>query len=81
MLLGTEFILSHTFQCERYFSFACPGNFEKYHKGDFAGHCSIKLFRSGLYIPRNYGVYNDGHETYKPSSDIDFTLTSNECEV
>ena len=33
---STEFIISHTFQCERYFSFACSG---KYHKGDLAGHC------------------------------------------
>ena len=33
-LLGTEFMISHTFQCERYFSFA-----KKYHKGDIAGHC------------------------------------------
>ena len=24
-LLCTEFIISHTFQCKRYFSFACPG--------------------------------------------------------
>ena len=28
-LLDTEFIISHTFQCERYFYFACPGNLEK----------------------------------------------------
>ena len=28
-LLGTEFIISHTFQCERYISFACPGKFDK----------------------------------------------------
>ena len=28
-LLGTEFIISHTFQCERYFSFACPGSITK----------------------------------------------------
>ena len=27
-LLGTEFIICHTFQCERYFSFACPGKFD-----------------------------------------------------
>ena len=33
-LLGAEFIISHTFQSERYFSFAC-------HKCDFAGYCSI----------------------------------------
>ena len=25
-LLGTEFIISHAFQRERYFSFACPGS-------------------------------------------------------
>ena len=24
VLSGTEFIISHTFQCKRYFSFACP---------------------------------------------------------
>ena len=34
-------MISRTFQCERYFSLACPGNFEMYHKGDFAGHCPI----------------------------------------
>ena len=28
-LLGTEFIISHSFQCKRYFSFACPGKFDK----------------------------------------------------
>ena len=28
-LLGAEFKISHTFQCERYFSFACSGYFEK----------------------------------------------------
>ena len=28
-LLGTEFIISHIFQCEHYFSFACPGKFDK----------------------------------------------------
>ena len=27
-LFGTEFIISHTFQCERYFSFACPVKFD-----------------------------------------------------
>ena len=27
-LLGTDFIISHTFQCEHYFSFACPGKVE-----------------------------------------------------
>ena len=28
-LLGTEFIISHTFQCEHYFSFACPEKLDK----------------------------------------------------
>ena len=32
-LLGTEFLINHTFQCERYSSFACPGNFDKVSKG------------------------------------------------
>ena len=27
-LKGTEFIISHTFQFERYFSFACPVKFD-----------------------------------------------------
>ena len=45
-----EFIISHTFQFERYFSFACPGNLMKYHKGDFAGHCSIYLYIYNTYL-------------------------------
>ena len=32
-LVGTEFIISHTFQSKRYFSFACPGKFEKVSQG------------------------------------------------
>ena len=41
-LLATEFIISHTFLCERYFSFACVlENVKKFHKGEFAGHWSI----------------------------------------
>ena len=38
-LLGTEFIISQTFQWEHYFTFACPGNFHKedFRKDDFAG--------------------------------------------
>ena len=42
-LLGTEFIISHTFHSERYFSFTCMScmeNLIKYNKADFAGHCS-----------------------------------------
>ena len=36
-LLGTDFIISHTFQCERYFSLLLVLEFlKKYHKGDFA---------------------------------------------
>ena len=33
LLLGTEFIISDTFQCKRYCSFACPGKFEKVSQG------------------------------------------------
>ena len=36
-LLGTAFIISHTFQCERFFSFDCPGKFEKVSQGGFCG--------------------------------------------
>ena len=32
-LLGTEFIISHTFQRERYFSLARPGKFDKVSQG------------------------------------------------
>ena len=45
-LLGTELIISHTFQCKRYFSFACPGKFDKYHKGDFVGQLHLNKFQS-----------------------------------
>ena len=32
-LEGSEFIISHTVQCERYFSFACHKKFEKVSQG------------------------------------------------
>ena len=39
---STEVIISHTFQCESYaFLLLVLENLKKYHKGDFAGHCSI----------------------------------------
>ena len=41
-LLGTKFIISHTFVCKRFLFFACPGKFDKkHHKGDVGGHRSI----------------------------------------
>ena len=40
-LLGTEFIISHTFQCERFFFLLVLENLMKYNKGDFAGHCCV----------------------------------------
>ena len=48
-LLGTEHIINHTFQCERYFSFE---NLKKYHKCDSVGHCPIYIYIY-IYI---YGV-------------------------
>ena len=42
-LLGTEFIISHTFQCERYFLLLVLEFLKKYHKGDLAGHCPIYI--------------------------------------
>ena len=44
-LLGTEFIISlHTFQCEHYSFLLLLESLIKYHKGDLAGHCSVKLY-------------------------------------
>ena len=41
-ILGTKFIISHTFLCDRYLFFLLVLEFDKkHHKGDFAGHCSI----------------------------------------
>ena len=53
-LLGTEFIISHTLQCERYFSFACPGKLKTYHMGDFAGHCSNCNNQFCVFITSSY---------------------------
>ena len=32
-VIRPEFIISHAFQCKRYFSFACPGKFDKVSQG------------------------------------------------
>ena len=39
-LFGTEFVVSHTFQCSVTFLLLVLENLIKFHKGDFAGHCS-----------------------------------------
>ena len=67
-LLGTEFIISHTLQCERYFSFACPGKLKTYHMGDFAGHCSncnnqFCVFITSSYLFHLYLAENPSVET------------------
>ena len=41
MLLGTEFIISLHFNARVNFLLLVLENLKKYHKGDFAGHCSI----------------------------------------
>ena len=51
-LLGTVFIISHTFQCEHYFYFACPVKFDKV--GDFAGHIYIYNWGRGSEKGRAY---------------------------
>ena len=43
-LWSYEFLISHSFQCECYFSFACP--VKKYHKSDFDGHCPYSYFHN-----------------------------------
>ena len=57
-VVGTEFIISlHTFQCEDYCFLLVLESLIKYHKGDLAGHCSIKLYQLFPTISQKGGLY------------------------
>ena len=72
-LQGTEFIISHTFQCGVTFPLLVLKNLNKYHMGDFAGHCSIYCISckyAYILVATDACMYNLQHELISYQTEI-----------